>query len=104
MSLFSRFTPYAITRTVPGATPTASPTTTTLSGSGFIQPVSGRQSTAFEKTAEEYTHRLYTTVDANVIQGDIITQNGTEWVAVFTEQGAGISSVNHHKEVLLRFN
>ena len=70
---------------------------------GFIQPVGGNESSAFNAQAESYSHRLYTDVSTPVLYGDRITQSGLTWRAVFVSQPEGISGRVHHKEIGIEY-
>lgn len=104
MSLRSRYRAFTIERKSPGASAVDVPTTSAVGTFlGFVQPVSGSELAAFGGLQESITHRLYTDVATPVQYGDEIVQDGVRWRAVFTTQTTGISSVDHHKEVVLSY-
>lgn len=104
MSLESRYTPFQLYRDTRGASAVDAPTRTLVGGyRGFIQPVSGTETTQAEGLRESRTHRLYCPVSTPVQFGDEIEQGGVTYRAVFVTQTAGISSVTHHKEIDLQY-
>lgn len=70
---------------------------------GFIQPSSGNETTTQGGLREEYSHILYCDVSTPAQYGDRVQANGVTWRVVFAAQPTGISGVNHHKELLLRY-
>ena len=76
-------------------------TTVVTNGTGYIQPVSGNSTFQDGKNGERVSHRLYTSVDSDIIYGDEILQDGVKYKAIFTDQVGGITNRLHHKEVLL---
>lgn len=104
MSLAQRYRPFTLKRQDTPASAMTEPTYTTVGTyRGFIQPVSGNESTLFSKVDENYSHRLYTGLDTPVEYGDRIEQDGLTWRAVETKQPRGVSAVQHHKEILLEY-
>lgn len=103
MPLRSRYTPFTLTRPLPGTRTVDEPTTRVVAyGRGLIQPVSGSQGQFLGPVINEtVTHRLYTDVNLPAQGGDKVTQNGVSWTVVFATQPDGISSVGDHKEILL---
>jgi len=84
---------------------TRSTTATTYSdpifAKGFIQPIKGDEEVAQGKGGEKATHRLYTYVSVNAKYGDRVTQYGQKYIVLFAGQPKGISSREHHKEIVL---
>lgn len=76
-------------------------TTAVVNGTGYIQPVSGNSTFQSGKNGEIVSHRLYTSVDSDIIYGDEILQDGVKYKAVFSDQVGGIANRLHHKEILL---
>ena len=72
-----------------------------VSYKGFIQPISGNEKIAQGKGGENATHRLYTYVSVNAKYGDRIMQNSQNYFVISSNQPEGISSRQHHKEILL---
>lgn len=102
MSLEARYTPFALYRDDPKKRAIDEPCRELVGYyKGFIQPVGGSETQRFGKTDEQYTHRCYCPVAVPAEYNDVITQGGVEWTVVFSTQTVGISSVNHHKELLL---
>lgn len=70
--------------------------------SGFIQPVSSGETFSQVKAGEKVSHRLYTTLSCGAVYGDRVQWNGVYYVVVSADQPDGISSVGHHKEILIQ--
>lgn len=104
MSLARRYRPFLLYRAARGASAVDEPTRT-LVGTyrGFIQPVSGSETTQANALKELRSHRLYTYANTPIEQGDEIEQDSVTYRAVFTTQPRGVSSVQHHKEVDLSY-
>lgn len=68
---------------------------------GFIQPISGGETFRDGKGGESATHRLYTGLATPIFYGDRITQNNQNYTVLYGIQPEGISSVEHHKEIIL---
>ena len=69
---------------------------------GFIQPVSSSEMFMMAKSAENATHRLYTNLGTDIVKGDKINQNSTDYVVIADiTQPTGVSGVDHHREILL---
>lgn len=104
MSLARRYRPFILYRVSQGASAVDEPTRATVGVyRGFIQPVSGTETTQAEGLKELRSHRLYTFTTTPIEQGDEIEQDGVVYRAVFTTQPRGVSSVQHHKEVDLSY-
>lgn len=104
MSLARRYRPFELYRLTPGASSVDEPTRERVGTyRGFIQPISGSETTQANALKELRSHRLYTSTQTPVEQGDEIEQDGVTYRAVFTTQVNGISSVQHHKEVDLAY-
>lgn len=67
----------------------------------FIQPISGSEGFKQGKAGEEVTHRMYCPVSTPAAYGHRVTWNSTTYTMVYTDQPDGISSTEHHKEILL---
>jgi hypothetical protein len=78
-------------------------TWTAVSGDhiGFIQPVSGSESFRDGRAGEAVTARMYCPVDTPGEYLYRVTQNSVTYSMLYTIQPQGISSVSHHKEILL---
>ena len=101
--LEQKYKPLELQRQTPGTSQMDEPTYVKVGVfRGFIQPVSGGESSAFDKVAERFSHRLYTNIATPAIYGDRVIQGGVTWRVVYATQVDGISSVGHHKEVLLQ--
>jgi len=104
--LTSYYIPFIATRATAATTPGQAPTETVIGYyKGFIQPLSSSDTFKLGKNVEDATHRLYTSMSVNTLQkGDRISQ-GTQNYIVSDDvtQPTGVSSVNHHREILLRF-
>ena len=96
---FTAFTLYTITP--PGTGWGDSTWTAAGNYKGFIQPISGGEVFQDGKAGEKATHRLYTYVSTPVNYGDKVSQGGQDYFVIYAIQPAGISGVNHHKEVIL---
>ena len=68
---------------------------------GFIQPVGGGETFREGKGGEAATHRLYTGLSTPAVYGDRVTYKGQNYKVIYAIQPQGISSVEHHKEILL---
>jgi hypothetical protein len=89
---------------VPGASSVDEPVVTLVGVyAGFIQPVSGSETTQGEGLRELRTHRLYTEVSVPIQYGDEVQQDGATYRVTFATQTTGISSVGDHKEVSLQY-
>ena len=97
---------YTVMRATAATTPGQAPTETVIGYfKGFIQPLSSSDTFKLGKNVEDATHRLYTGMAVNMLQkGDRITQNSQNYiVSDDITQPIGVSSVDHHREILLRF-
>jgi len=104
VSLESRYRPFTLSRPASAANTVTAPTRTVVGPyRGFIQPRSGQEQQRFNALNEQYTHICYCPVSVPAQYGDLIEQDGTTWRVVFSVQVTGISSVSHHKELLLRY-
>ena len=70
-------------------------------GRGFLQPVNSSETFEHLKSDQEITARLYTNVDSIAKYGHILTYEGNKYTVVYALQPQGISSVGHHKEILV---
>ena len=68
---------------------------------GFIQPISGGEVFKNGRAGEEITHRLYIATNFTGVYRDKVIQNSISYRIVYSNQVEGISSVDHHKEILL---
>jgi len=104
MSLEARYRPITLYRAAQGASAVDEPTRELVGVyRGYIQPISGSETTQAEGLREMRTHRMYTLATTPIQFGDEIEQDEIVYRAVFTLQPAGISSVKHHKEIDLQY-
>lgn len=68
---------------------------------GFLQPVNSSETFEHLKADQEVTHRLYTNVDTPALYGDFVTYGALKYTVIYGFQPDGISSVEHHKEILV---
>lgn len=69
---------------------------------GFVQPLSSNDTFKQGKSGDDITHRFYTYVSTPAEYGYRLTWQGVKYIMTNTVQPSGISSVQHHKEILLR--
>ena len=67
---------------------------------GKLQPISGNELFREGKAGEQSTHRCYTAVETPAGYGFKVVQNSVSYKMYFAIQPDGISSQNHHKEIL----
>lgn len=105
MSIEAFYKPLTIYRNVPSSTPGQTPTEITIGFyKGFIQQVSSDELFKMGKSAEESLQTLYTYMSTPALKGDRINQSGQNYRVVSgVTQPTGISGVNHHKEIKVKF-
>lgn len=70
--------------------------------SAFLQPVGGNERNANAKVMHDYDHRIYCSHEVEARPQDAISYGGKTYIVVFS-QDYGISGLNRHQEVLVRW-
>lgn len=98
--LSRRYRPYTLTEK--NTTDPFAPTESVVEqGRGFLQPVSSSETFEHLKSDQEISARLYTNVDTVAKYGHTLTYEGSKYTVLYAFQPEGVSSVGHHKEILV---